>query len=246
MKFWIVAAVFGLTLPAMAQQASERLLLPIISADTPGALGSLWRSELWARNLSNEPGSVGPLMQAHFILGRGVTYELPVYKHRPSDPPGNFLFVSANIADSVAISLRISDVNSRAVNAGTEIPVVREREFRTGRVVLINVPANSLSRTTLRVYQSNPETSGAVRVKVYPNQGDELLGSAELPLLPREPLIFFPAYAQILSISSSFPAVSAHATIRIEIEPVTEGPRIWAFTSTTNNMTQNVTIVSPH
>jgi len=246
MKFWIVAAVFSLTLPAMAQQASERLLVPIASADTPGALGSLWRSEIWVRNLSNEAGFAGPVIQSHFTLGPGVTYELPIYKSPPFDPPGKFLFVSGNIADKVAISLRVSDVNSRAVNEGTEIPVVREREFRAGRVVLINVPANSLSRTTLRIYQSNPETSGAVLVKVYPNQGNDLLGSVELPLIPREPLIFFPAYTQIMSISGSFPAVSGHAKIRIEIEPVTDGPRIWAFTSTTNNLTQNVTVVSPY
>ena len=71
------------------------------------------------------------------------------------------------------MNLRVRDVTREGLNFGTEIPVVRAREFRSSRVTLIGVPADSRFRNTLRVYATGLTdlivtfSNGTLRVERY-------------------------------------------------------------------------------
>ena len=48
--------------------------------------------------------------------------------------------IEAEPSDSLAFHLRVQDTSRQAETWGTEVPIVRERELRTGTFALTNVP----------------------------------------------------------------------------------------------------------
>jgi hypothetical protein len=240
----------------------EKVLFPIVIpyfAPVPGALGSQWVTDLAVLNTTDvEVPLSGTYVcfqcrTAHGLLP-GVTYGVvPV-------PPsgklgGSFLFVDSRYIDQVRFGLRVRDISRQADGFGSEVPVVREREFRAGGISLLSVPNLPNARITLRVYGFDPALAGTVAVRVYEQPAglavnvfsvmppDSLIADRTYPVtyLPPESVTDFPRYAQI----SDLPLPTT-SLARIDVVPLTPGMRIWAFATVTNNDTQQVTVISPH
>jgi hypothetical protein len=134
-----------------------------------------------------------------------------------------------------------------------QIPVAREDDFRNDRVELLGIPRDSRYRYHLRIYSLQP---GQVTVSAYeessaiPNTetglpDDLQVGTTtvELRNTARQFVSSYPAFAQLTNV----PGLSGDGarSVRIEIVPA-QGMRVWAFLTITNNVSQDVTAVSPN
>ncbi|HUP48474.1 MAG TPA: IPT/TIG domain-containing protein [Thermoanaerobaculia bacterium] len=238
-------------------------LLPVYTdGDVPGAHGSLWRSEFWIRNNSEliallapwdcPPGqgclTVFPLTRA--LQPNETLRGLPDTLRPPSANPGRMLYVSEQAASRLSPSLRLWDVSRQALDAGTELPVVRAADLHTGTTQLMAVPLDGNFRLMLRVYDTaHSESRFRVRIYAQPEGIGNEISLAEVDLvattLDEGPFRLQPAYAQY-AIATRLPLSTAPPSpARIEVEPLTPGSMFWTFVAVTNNDTQHVTLVTP-
>jgi len=226
-----------------ATEAFDRLLLPVFIPTTLGAFDSQFISRFTVMNKSEQPLDVYGASFPCFILCPAS--ETPVATIRAEEPisnilqsgrPGTFLYVPKGRENDFTGTLRVQDLSRQAETWGTEIPIVRDRDFTDGTTNLLDVPLKEGFRETLRVYST---TQGLVRARVFSTgETPGLLADTIVPLrAPRD--IHDPAYGELgLYIAGDVG--------RVEIEPLTPGLRYWAFVSVTNNATQHITTITPH
>lgn len=259
-SFLAPVAIIAMTLPAHAQQDTrsyERRLLPVhleLSPGIPGANGSLWRTFLVGRNESDTHVRVVQHPDATCSIG-GCPPEdaAPRSTFTPQlstsiSHPGAFVHIESRGAETLYFNLRVQDLSRQSETWGTEIPVVRERDFHTSVFQLLNIPTSPEFRTNLRVYDFDGIDGLQVRVSILPVSGGGVLASEVLRLNAPVPVHRYPvnpAYVQVTSIRERYPQIVAAGRVRIQIEPLTAGSKIWAFASVTNNATQHVTVVAP-
>lgn len=251
---------------------TEKVLFPIVLPGTvPGANGSLWSTNLRILNNSESPVVVRsyPSLQ-HCAIPTGCSLRPPQGVVTPLPPqksfiprvsgtpqnPGVVLELEPSSAARIRFSLRVQDLSRQSATWGTQIPVVRERDFTSSGVDLIDIPVAETFRTTLRIYEIDPSPAGAARVQIFAiddtagldhGQSDRLLGDMVVALQSDpERGRYAPGYAQLndeqfLDRSKLFP----RERLRLHVAPVAPTLRVWAFVSATNNETQHVTIVSP-
>lgn len=148
----------------------------------------------------------------------------------------------------------------------TSVPIVRERDFRSGPVVFATVPSPyvyldqpPLFRTPypqyrylLRIYDVDNRGDVEVRVVIedlafmLPGKLSETI----VPLSRREGNDPSQPYYAALAIGPLCHPFSSHTpcaggTMRVRVEPVTPGARFWTMLSLTNNFTQDVTLFWP-
>jgi len=260
-------AVLIITLAAQRAAAYVRVLLPLyIPQPVSGAYGSLWQSQFAVHNGSAirpyiiEPcpdGCPANLFADEELVPNETETVLPVRYPAPTNGiAGAVLYLSpepasgdqpgapADDASSVAFQLRIADLSRSAIAAGTEIPVVRESEFRTSTVHLLNIPTDPKFRLALRIFEMNLDRADFT-VRVIDQATNAVLASSLVTTSapPQPALRFTPGFAEMNNILSSL--TNAPQNIRVEIEPVTSGLAFWAYVSITNNDSQQITLVTP-
>jgi hypothetical protein len=225
------------------------VLIPLIGPDAPGLNGSLWRTEVTALvsadaspdvrlcGLSPACGTVPLPVRVPF----NVQQTLPQYF---SGGLGHIIYVRPADEPNLHINSRVYDVSRSEQTAGAEIPIVREREFRSTRVSLVGIPVAPQYRHTLRVYALDAQGSEPVRVSVY--AGDETTPRATnvFPLFVGEQVLtpMRPATPGVIQLDlQQFVNLTGVETIRVDVEPVNAGLRLWSFVSVTNNDTHHVT-----
>lgn len=243
------------------ESAYEPVLLPVyVDGVIPGAHGSQWASDLWIRNNGEEsvflapwPCPEGqacpPVFPLPYNLLSGLSvHNLPAQFKPPSPNPSRLLYIARNGAADVSLSLRIADVSRGSLNAGTEIPAIRENEALLRPSQIFDIPMSHDFRVLLRVYDV-AYTESRFRVTLYPQKetNDQPVHTEELAATTAQSGAFRTeaAYAQLditdlLRLEKVWPA-----RVRIQVTPLTPGSRYWAFASITNNETQLVTVASP-
>jgi hypothetical protein len=237
--------------------ASETVLLPVYS-ETPvaGAFGSVWQTDFWMHGDTQNvvqiapwpcPTICPPVFPLTGQLAYGQTlHNLPASFKAPNGNPSVLLYLSR---PEVSMSLRVADTSRSTLNAGTDIPVVRENAMRSGVTQLFNIPVNANFRVLLRLYET-AYTYATFTVRLY-DQADLTNGAAPIHSMTvpasttqRDVFRTEAAYAEIdlsnLTLNRPWPAA-----VRVEIEPQLPGSRYWAFASITNNATQLVTLSTP-
>ena len=252
-NFTLILLLLALARGAPAQQTNlDRILLPVATGQVPGAFGSLWFSEAVVHDadtvtrdfdadqycIAECPPRAMPPGQTGHVLFRG----------EPADNPGQIVFVEQP-SNLVAFESRVQDLSRQSQTWGTEIPVVRENQFVTRPVELLNVPVDQRFRLMLRIYDIDGRNNGTVRVSVYPFPGrGASIGDIDLQLQPPtggHPK-YKPAYAQLSDVRGLIPAGFDVGTVMgVRVTPLTPDLRIWAFVSVTNNETQHVTVITP-
>lgn len=266
MKTWF--ALFALLLAPMhvaAQDAREewalsRYLLPFSWGEYQGAFGSLWETRTWVYNRGTADAHVSPVACVGPILCTGG---LGLATHDPPMPLHAGIFTNAGVllhveslpGGDLVFHSRVRDLSRASDSEGTEVPVVHERAFASAPIVLLHVPVSYASRATLRIY-ALPEAPAPreVEVRFYrlsPGGTDiaKILLRADRLVLQQPSLEFvpphyLPAHAQIDRIEL-LPELFFEVSTWIEVVPMTPGLRIWGFVSLTNNVTQQVTLVTP-
>lgn len=228
----------------------ERLLIPVLTPPVRGAFGSEFHTELRARSKRSSGVRLFGLTPPRPSTSPDPCMNVPVTiaDRDALDPidlngqPGRFVFVAKSEIDSLAANLRVRDVTRAALNLGTEVPIVREREFMTGfdsRLMLLNVPTDPRFRNTLRIYSTAQQV---VEVLI---EGPSTRQYQAVTLRPGRD-IFDPAYGEF----SDFPIVDGplRLTLSVSVPPVTTPlppSPVWAFISVTNNETQMITTITP-
>lgn len=238
----------------------EHILIPIVSAEAPGAFGSIWKSELWAGVTPGPDVTIYPLIEPCQILcpppppglhlAGGTIQRLNV--PLPTVPPALMLYVAMSDRDRIDFNLRIQDISRQAETWGTEIPVVRGEELENDRVLLLNVPLDERFRQMLRVYDPDARMGASVLVRFFVNGLlDPVAQTVETLFVPADNDWAFigypsqPGYVQMGDFRSRFPELAAAERVTIEILPMEQDQKLWAFVSVTNNETQHVTTITP-
>jgi hypothetical protein len=225
----------------------ERVFFPT-SYSGEGAFGSLWAP--WNFVLNRGPISLEilPVLPDHV---------LPVVPDPILDPRekrfvrgefrdgGSLVYVPRGTEPWLAYASHVADETRRRVDAGTELPVVHERE--TGpRVNLVNVPLTAESRQTLRIFDLEGESEVTISVRVPARQDPILLGATlegnfacvTTPCYPHHP-----PFAVIRL--DAIPQLRNAGAVDIEVRGRTNERALWAYVTVTNNETQHVTTWTP-
>jgi hypothetical protein len=252
--------LIALFLASAANAADQKILVPIYY-NAPGA-GVTWRSALAITNKMSQPFRSPGVMF-------GIMCPIPEGCQSDMVPPGEFgalavgnapggllLLAPADEADKLVLRLEVGAApRSLIVVGGTAIPIVRERDFRTGTITLPDVATHGdlrPLRTRLRIYDPDAHEGAQVRVslrswstptaqpvesKIITLHIAPVTGSGTPPPTP--------AYAEF-DVAAMFPvSTNLGFNYNIDIEPVTPGLRLWAFATITDGITNEVTAVWP-
>lgn len=218
----------------------ERVLIPVLF-NGPGAFGSQWATEVELLNRTARP----------LVWLPRVSESLPAVAYNATESlesagnhlAGLVLFLPRGY--DVRFGAVFRDLSREASQWGTELPIVREGEFEP-TVVLLNVPFDSRYRLQLRVYGIEGFTFGA---RVSASQEGELL-TKDLAVqgactVRDEPCNSNqPAYGS-MDLGGTFPLLAGRVQLTVSAAPFDFTRRIWAFVTVTNNVTQQVTTITP-
>jgi hypothetical protein len=258
MKTAIVALALSFTLAtAAAAQEFERVLLPVVVQGViPGAYGSLWVGELTLHNSSRLSVQTDPMpCELQSVPCQGLIAANSVVHFRPStgEQKGTavrpvFMYIPTIVAKEIHLHLTIRDISRANESDGIELPIVRESEFRTEKISLLDIPVREF-RTTLRLYNGS-DAPTHVRVRVFDLESqsalvDRVVGIAAAQLTENGNGHFLqPGFAELGDlIAEAQQRKPGLEQTRIEIDP--SNVAVWGFASITNNSTQQVSLVTP-
>jgi hypothetical protein len=225
--------------------ASERLLIPI-AINVEGANGSRFLTEATVYNFSSS--LAGPTMLNVPTVCYQAGCDVPesnVIRPRETRAipdigrPG--LFVSKEGPGALYYNVRVRDTSRNAQSAGVEIPVVRESEFQRFTSIQ-DVPGDARFRARLRIYSVDFFSRGTVWL--MDPATDTILStltfSADRPAGAGEDQPFY--------FETALPTLDKNYRVDIAVDTLRAGGpfgNVWAFVTTTNNETQEITISSP-
>jgi IPT/TIG domain len=241
-----------------------RVLVPLTATSLQGANGSIWTSQLRVFNSSftsplRMPGPEAifqsPPIDPAIVVNPRKTQQV-FLSRRSSNVDGAFLYVPRPLAYAPKWSLRVRDLSKNATSLGTAVPVVIAGDAAgdaKGELTLHDLPIDPNTRATLRIYAFT-EAPMQVGISVYAENVETPIEERVVSLdgivnVIYEPFGPHPAYIALDPFSQ---AVRDSGVDRVRIEITNFGvnvspppPPIWAFVSFTNNVTQQVTVVTP-
>ena len=233
----------------------ERILVPIIFSG-PGAFGSQWVTEGQIYNGGDFgfpwfPDVAKPACSGSCELEWRGLIPLSAFG---SQPNGRILFVPRGFADQLAIGGVVRDVSREEISRGSELPIAREKDFRTEEIAFPNIPVDARYRLMLRIYDLEGVAQAAT-VTIYrgtPSSGPGISLPITTRLIPMSAPCTTtpcnsarPAYASV-DISALIPASVPGPVTVIVSSPSSSAPApMWALLSITNNTTQQVTTIRP-
>jgi hypothetical protein len=158
-----------------------------------------------------------------------------------SFPLPAFIYVPRAEADRVHLSLMAESTNYGLKDrAFTELPVLRERDFRRS-VQLLGVRVDDGFRVTLRVYGLDVPDGALATMRIYEMETNALL---------YEQVYGFQRFPNAPSVAMECDVRNVgwgveHRNLRIEVESSGDDAPIYAFVSTTDNSTQRFTVITP-
>lgn len=251
------AMVLILTLGISSAALADELVLVPIWYDGPGDVGSHWTTHLSVYNGS--PYYVQPLergaLPCQWLLTpcpRGFWGNTMIVYHATHAIPGGFLMsLPGDGGGELHYTLRIFERSAWREDLGTDVPVVRERDFRRGPIQIMNIPAAdpNVFRYTLRVYAIGAALPPRVRLNGWISMAD---GSPDL-VLTRE-AVLMPAmrglghyFLEDNSFVRDLVVIAGGiGQLRVELEPLVPNARWWGMVSSTNNRSSDVTVVTPN
>lgn len=249
------AVALILTLLAAAVSSADELVLVPIWYDGPGDAGSRWTTHLSVFNgnkryvEAHERGAL-PCQWLLTPCPRGFWADRMIVYHAAHPFPGGFLMsLPGDSGHDLHFTLRIFERAAWREDLGTDLPVVRERDFRRGPVQIMNIPASDPAafRYMLRIYGIGNAVAPRVRVNGWITMAD---GTPDLVLtkdvtLTRAALGLGHWYFEEPSLVRDLVTIgSGVGQLRIELEPLTPNLRWWGMVSATNNRSSDVTVVT--
>ena len=248
-------AVLIIVSVASAQEVSyTKFLLPVSPSTVEGANGAVWRTELTLTNAG--------FSNIELFCFVGTCAPLPARSLQRVDAPlttavrpGLFYVPTADSRRLfAALRSRNSTPNSDERDFVSEIPVVRESEFRSSIIEISAIPIEPDYRHMLRVYDAKATEGTTVRVRIYgitagtmssePVVDRELVlntsrGTASPYALPDEP-----SWAMLPDFGD-LPGVRNFNEVHVRVENLVDNLELWAFVTATSNRTQRFAVYTP-
>jgi hypothetical protein len=219
--------------PASADPAVFEPILFPLSFQGPGAFGSQWTTESFIYANGSTAFFRDPLPCA----GCSTAFSIGSKQlNTTANPWGHVLYAMRGTTGSLDFASRIHDTSRQAQTAGTEVPVVRERDFR-GQLRFMNLPVDARYRATLRLWSLGDFPQFVVVVDSTPAQQVPL----SLTRIPGTSMWF--GSIDVTSLLTKGSGTPTNVTVYTFGSPL-PAPQIWGMLSITNNDTQQVTIVS--
>jgi len=193
--------------------AFERVLFPV-AFEGSGAYGSRWTTERSAYGRF-AVFAAPPCGSCATKLVGAMSFD------RSTKPDGLSLFIGRGAHEDLTFSSRIRDLSrlgESVESAGTDIPVVREDDFRRF-IAFSNIPTGPNLRATLRLWATD-ESAFPRTARLSPDG---------LPFLT-------------LDVTERVASLRPGTPLYFVAE---KGGRIWALVTITNNETQQVTVMAP-
>src|SRR3954453_9386841 len=129
-----------------------RVLIPVLADRLPGAGGSIWQTDLWITNPTDQPVVYlfRPCNQACCCAETNTICPQTTAHNVDDRPRGRW--IAAPVGGLLQFSVRLRDLSRNASSAGIELPIVREDEFRSDEINLLAVPRDPRFRLTVRLY----------------------------------------------------------------------------------------------
>lgn len=219
----------------------QAVLVPVAAfTPVPGVNGSLWVTEVVARNRGASEVQFGwPEGCGDLLCPEAWETILPATTKKLLLSREGMLVMGSSKPIDVVFSLRVRDLSRQSETWGTNIPVIRSTDGSSGPIDLLGVPATGQFRTTIRIYDWSTLEPHQFRVRVYALEGDSLVQDRVVTTVDIDRrAVTQAALADIIPATGPSP-------VRVEITPLSPDSRFWAFASVTNNETQHVTIVTP-
>ncbi|HYC61461.1 MAG TPA: hypothetical protein VEK79_18040 [Thermoanaerobaculia bacterium] len=230
---------------AVEVESWSRVLLPLVGPDVHGANGALWRTETTL--LLDTAIFVEPLHCELVITCLQFPVGAPFAYTGVAGALGQFLHMRSADKAKLHVNTRVYDVSRSTETAGAEIPIVREEDFTSGPISLLGIPVAPHYRHTLRVYDFDGRNGAPVSIRIY--SGSETTPRLSLTRTLSAPGVtvgdhrpLHPGTIQF-EIGQLLPLAGIE-TLRVDVEPLESGLRLWSFVSVTNNETHHVTTFS--
>ena len=229
-----------LALPLTAAEL-ERVLLPIAPSTVLCGYHSRFETKLVVFNQGGRTvGELAPMTGAE-VSGPLVLVPLPAYR-----------YLEKSDAEALQMRLRIESSDQERIEERffIDLPVVRESEFRAGKMQLYGVRVDPGFRQSLRIYGLDGHSAAEVMMRVYPMDSNVLIREEPYTLFPEgdwvdaEGRMAGPSFSMECDLSEHTELIGRQ--VRIELEPMDATTRIWGFISITNNTTQSFYTVLPH
>jgi hypothetical protein len=224
----------------------DQIIIPIAYQPIDANYGTRWASEISVFNDSDDTVPIDPELcnsiGLWFDCSKGARRVPPHSSMRVepwskyADYPALILRPPADHADRLHLTVRLHETSRDPDGPGTEIPVLRSRDFQQNKVWLTSIPTSTRFRSTLRVYTR----WYAVTVRVRDNVTGELLKEWSIPRsypTDSDPFgtVTIPGLLEAAEVRS-------HERVRIEVEA---GSPVWALLTVTDNESQRVQIFTP-
>jgi len=234
---------------------SEEIIIPIAIQPISAAYGTRWVSDISVFNDSDDSVAIGPEICSS--IGRAYVCDPPPARVPPhssmriepwsvyADYPFMILHPPADHVGNLHFTVRLRETSRDPDGPGTEIPVLRTKDFQQKQVWLPSIPTSTRFRANLRVFTR----ASIITVRVKDNTTGELLAQREIRrLIPTDGDSF-----GTLTFNDLFeaPVVRAHEKVRIEVESGSEvwSPSVflpvWAMVTLTDNESQRVQVFTP-
>jgi hypothetical protein len=224
----------------------EEIIIPIALQPINASFGTRWVSEI---SVYNDSDDVVPIdSELCYLFGTVVPCSKPPRRVQPhssmsvepssswAPQPMMWLLPPADHADRLHFTVRLHETSRDPDGPGTEIPVIRSRDFQKTQVWLPSIPTNSRFRSTLRVL-----TEGySVTVRVKDDTTGQLLSEQTVQrIIPTDG-----GSLGMVTFDNPLAAagVGTHEKVRIEAE--SQSP-VWAMLTLTDNESQRVQIFTP-
>jgi hypothetical protein len=250
-----LSLIVALFLATAAAAQTSPILIPILF-NGPGAGGSEWFTTVVVTNRGSE-----------HLQGRGVEFlrrsgcpipeGCPIGHARrlelsqvtgPESLEGLLLHPLTADAELVEVQAQFGEAHRHS--NGIELPIARERDFRTTMFAFPLVYAGHGTRTLLRLYSPDPIAGQRVRIILRPTflPTTSFSEAYEVTLFVPDgtAMPLRPAFAQF-DLTATVPDTGL-GQVRVEVVPLeTNGrtPRVWGFVTMTDNHTNEVTVMRP-
>lgn len=244
-----------------SRESWRMMLVPIVASNIPGANGSLWVTDLTMVVRADTSVEIRPERCEFSGLPECTDFAPPArmafdpritgHVHAFEGITGQYVYVRAGEFHNVSMNSRIHDRSREQQTAGAEIPVPRDTQFTSGINTLMNVPVAPEYRHTLRIYDAEGRRDARVIIRIYGEDG-RLRATFERALttpvddygrITNARLPVHPAFLQLQL--DQLLDLGGLDSLRVDVEPVGDGVKIWSFLSITNNNTHHVTTVTP-
>jgi hypothetical protein len=253
MKRFLLLLLMSSSAAAQDLSGFEKILFPVLgSSVVHGAYGSTFETRL--RLFTPSDVAFYPSEGSTVVLHPQTWAARVPFDDQVGTSRGRFLFFEKGIADQVAFGYTLISSTDT-----TQLPVVRERDYRTGTTYIVDVPMHPVivldplphsngefkQRNTIRIYDvdNTGKLDVEVLVRALPISATFVLGTLRADRREGDG----PTYPTYGELAYSGPCISFGNNCQdfettVELRPTNPDIRYWAFLSSTDNASQYVTI----